>query len=104
MREKKIIRFDIQNIDETRFWISYRKAQLVIIIDPNKPFRIIDSDNRDYITLVECIGSTGKTISPMLLVFGVNILHQLYHDNDLDRSTLIGTTESGYANNDTVLE
>ena len=62
MREKKITELDIWNIDETRFWIGSGKAQLVITMDPNKPFCMIDPDNHDYITSVEYIGFAGETI------------------------------------------
>ena len=65
-------------MDETRFWIGYGKAQLVVTMDPNKPLRMIDPKNRDCITSVECISSVGETISPMLLVSGVNILHKWF--------------------------
>ena len=39
----------------------------------------------------------------MLLFSGVNILHKWYHNN-LDSDIVIGTTETGYANDDTALE
>lgn len=63
MGEKKITKFDIQNIDKIRFQIGYRKSQLVIIMGPYKPLCIIDSDNYDYITSIKYIDFTDKTIS-----------------------------------------
>ena len=77
---------------------------MVVTIDPNKPLRMIDLENRDYITLVECIGSAGETIPPMLLISGVNILHKWCQHNDLDGGIVIGITETGYANDNTALE
>ena len=65
---------------------------------------MIDPDNRDYITSVECIGSVGETIPPMLLVSGVNILYKWYQHNNLGGDIVISTTETGYANDDTALE
>ena len=91
-------------MDETGFRIGCGKAQLVVTMDPNKPFRMIDPENRDYITSVECIGSAGETIPPMLLISGVNILHKWCQHNDLDDEIRIGTTETGYSNDDTALE
>lgn len=52
-------------MDETGFRISYRKAQLVVIIDLNKPLHMIDPGNCNYITLVEYVGSADKTIPSM---------------------------------------
>ncbi len=73
-------------------------------MDPNKLLRMIDPDNRDYFTSVECIGSAGETILPILLVSGVNILYKWCQHNDLESDIVIGTTEPGYANDDTALE
>ncbi len=73
-------------------------------MDPNKPLRMIDHDICDYITSVECIGSAGETIPPMLLVSGVNILYKWCQHKDLESDIVIGKTETRYANDDTVLE
>ena len=91
-------------MDETRFWIGCRKAQLVVIMDPNKSLCMIDPDNYDYITSIECIGSVGETIPPMLLVSGVNILYNWYQYNNLEGDIMIGITETDYVNDDTALE
>ena len=104
MRENGITDLDVWNMDETGFRIGCGEAQLVVTMDQNKPLRMIDPKNRDYITSVECIGSAGKTIPPMLLISGVNILHKWCQHNDLDCDIVIGTTETGYANDDTALE
>ena len=104
MREKGITELDVWNMDGTGFRIGSGKAQLVVIMDPNKPPRMIGPENRDYITSVEFIGSAGETIPPILLISGVNILHKWCQHNDLDGDVVIGTTETGYANNDTALE
>lgn len=91
-------------MDETSFRIGYRKAQLVITMDQNKPLRMINPDNCDYITSVECIGLASRTFLPMLLVFRVYILHKWCHYNDLDGGNVISITKFGYANNDIALE
>ena len=104
MSEKDITDLDVWNMDETGFRIGCRKAQLVVTMDPNKPLRMIDLENRDYITSVEYIGSAGETIPPMLLISRVNILHKWCEDNNLDGETLIGTTETGYVNDNTELD
>lgn len=78
IRKKKINKLDILNIDKTKFWIGYKKAQLVIIINQNKLFFIIDLDNLNYITSVKCIGFADEIILFMLLVSKVNILYKWY--------------------------
>lgn len=65
---------------------------------------MIDLENRNYITLIECISSASEIIPLMLLVSGVNILYkQCQHDN-LDGDIVIDKTETSYANNDTAFE
>ncbi len=76
MREKGIMELDMWNMDETGFRIGCGKAQLVVTINANKPLCMIDPENRDYITSVECIGFAGETIPPMLLISEVNILYK----------------------------
>ena len=73
-------------------------------MDPNKPLRMIDLGNREYIISVECIGSACETIPPMLLIFGASILHKWCQHNNLDGGIIIGTTKTGYANDDTALK
>ena len=84
--------------------MAVEKPNWFVTMDANKPLRMIDPENRDYITSVECIGSAGETIPPMLLISGVNILHKWCQHNDLDGDVGIGTTETVYANDDTALE
>lgn len=66
---------DVWTMDETGFRIGCGKAKLVVTMDPNKSLRMIDPKNHDYITSVERIGSAGEIIPSMLLISGVNILH-----------------------------
>lgn len=91
-------------MDETKFRIGSKKAQLVVTMDPNKSLCMIDSENHDYIISVEYIGSAGEIIPPILLVFRVNILHKQCQHNDLNSDIIIGITETGYINNDITLE
>ena len=104
IREKGITKLDIWNIDETKFRIGCGKAQLVVTMDLNKPFCMINLKNRDYITSVKCIGPAGETIPPMWFVSGVNILHKWCQNDNLDGDIVIDTTETGYANDDTTFK
>ena len=104
MREKGITELDVWNMDETGFRIGCGRAQIVITLDPRKPLRMTDPDNRDYITSVECISSAGDVIPPLLILSGIHILHKWCQHNDLDGETLIGTSETGYSNDDLAMD
>jgi len=43
-------------------------------LDTKEVLKIADPDNRDYITSVEAVSSTGETIPPLLIVKGSQIL------------------------------
>jgi transposase-like protein len=76
IREKRITDDDVWNMNETSFRIDCDKTQLVITFDPRKPLRMTDSDNRDYITAVECISASGEMIPPLIILTEVHILHK----------------------------
>lgn len=76
IREKRIIEFDsIQNMNKIEFRIGCGKAQLIVTMNPNKLFRMIDLKNCNYITLVEYIGFANEIIPFILLVFKDKIFH-----------------------------
>lgn len=91
-------------MDKTGFQIGCRKTQLVVTIDSNKLFYVINPENRDYNTLVKYISFAGKTIPPMLLVSKVNILHKRCQHNNLNSDIVIGITKTGYTNDNTALK
>ena len=103
MKEKGITEVDVWNMDETGFRIGCGRAQLVVTLDANKPLRMTDPDNRDYITSVECISSGGCVIPPLIIISGAQVLHK-WCENDLDGDTLFATSESGYSNDDIALD
>lgn len=104
MKEKGITEVDVWNMDETGFRIGCGRTQVVISLNRRKSLRLMDPDNRDYITSVECISSAGDVIPPLLIISGVHILHKWCQENDLDGETLIGTSETGYSNDDLALD
>lgn len=77
---------------------------MIVTIDTNKPFCIIDLENHDYIISVQCISFVGETILPILLISRVNILYKWYQYNNLDDNIVIDIMETGYANNNIALE
>ena len=104
IENKGITDVDVWNVDETGFRIGCGRAQMVITMDPKKPLRMTDPDNRDYITTVECISSGGEVIPPLIIISGVQILHKWCQENDLHDDILIGTSDSGYSNDDLAMD
>ena len=90
-------------MDETGFRIGCGRAQMVVTLDLKRPLRMMDSDNRTYITAVECISSAGHVAPPMLIIAGVNILHK-WGVNNLNDDTLLATSPTGYSNDDLAMD
>ena len=67
---------DIFNMDETGFRCGCGIVHCVVTRDARKALRLIDLDNRDYITSVECISAIGFEIPPLLILEGENILYK----------------------------
>lgn len=76
MKKKNITAIDIWNMNETSFRIGCERAQMIITLNPKRSFRMMNPDNRDYITSVKCVSSADEVIPSMLIISGVNILHK----------------------------
>ena len=98
MKEKEITELNVWNINETSFRINCDKAQLIVIMNVNKSLRMIDSDNRDYITSMKCVSSADDVISSFFILSEVNILHKWCQHNDLNEDTLIEISDTDYSN------
>lgn len=46
-------------MNETGFRVGCEINHCVVTLDKIKPLRFVDSDNRDYVTSVECISAVG---------------------------------------------
>ena len=63
-------------MNETDFRIDCERSRIVITLDVNKKIRMTDSNNRDYVTSVKIVNAIDDTISSMLIMKKVNILHK----------------------------
>lgn len=59
---------------------------------------IEDSDNREYITLVECIGGRGDVLPSMLMLNGKQYREKYFGKNDFDNGIWFAVTDFGYSN------
>ena len=79
---------------KTSFRIDFRKALLVVTIDPNKSLCMIHLENCDYITFVKCLGSANEAFLPILLISRVRIFHKYCQQNDLHGNIMNDKTET----------
>ena len=85
-------------MDETGFRASCGIIYCVNTLDKSKPLRFVGSDNRDYITSVECISAGGWSIPLFVILKGAYILHK-WSKNDLPPDTVLAVSPTRYSNN-----
>ena len=84
-------------MDETGFRIGCLGGHVVITHISTRVVYLADSDVRDWVTAIETISASGKTI-PVMLILSSSIMQQKHFENDLDDNTVFGITHSGYSN------
>lgn len=91
-------------MNETGFCVGCDKAHWVITIDRNKSLLLTDPDNREYIISVKSINSGGKTIPPIMILYGIYILEKWAEENNLNDNILLATSLKGYSNDELALQ
>jgi len=62
-----------------------------------------DSENRDYITVVETASAAGEPVPPMIIIKRMNVLVD-WTANNIDDDTLFNTSDTEYSNDDLALD
>ena len=73
-----------------------------ILVGVNQVY-INDPDNKELVTLIECIGVLGYHLLAMITFKGIYYLWK-YFDNDMDGNTLWSRSNTGFINNKLTLK
>lgn len=87
---------DRWNFDETGFRVGMGRNDWIVTMDPERRAYSKNPENRQSLSVVECINGAGQDIPPMLIIAGVNILAPWFN-NDLAGDILLTVSDSGYA-------
>ncbi|KAI1676177.1 DDE superfamily endonuclease [Pyrenophora tritici-repentis] len=93
--ERGILPEDIYNMDETGCCIGVAKEQYLYTKNGGTVF-IHNANNRELITLVECVRGTGEVIPPLIIVKAATVVEHWIVD--LPNGHLVGVSDSGYSN------
>jgi hypothetical protein len=98
-----IIDEDMYNFDESGFLMGKISSQLVVTGSekPGKRKKLQPGD-REWVTLVQGIGVTGKVIPPFLILAG-KVLISNWFTEDLPRDWVINVSPTGWTNNNLAL-
>jgi DDE superfamily endonuclease/Tc5 transposase DNA-binding domain len=107
---RAIVRFkihpdDIWNYDETGFRIGVGRAHEVVTrrIMKDLPSWLADPDNRESLTVIECIRVRGEAI-PCFVIFALKTLQQNLFLDQVPDDYVYATSETGYSNDELNLE
>jgi hypothetical protein len=103
MKEKYgIIDEDMYSVDEFGFSMGKISSQLVVTGSekPGKAKKIQPGD-REWTTLIQGVGATGKRIPPFIIFAGIVLTSRWFHD--LPRDSGIQVSPTGWTNNDLAL-
>jgi hypothetical protein len=95
---------DTYNFDETGFRITVGRVQRIITRYAHQKAYIPDPGNRESLTAIETISSNSHVLSPMLILSGTQHLEKWFFDGGLKDKTLVAVMETGYANDDIILQ
>ena len=101
MKELGILPEDIYNMDETGCRIGVATNQYVYSKFGREIF-IPSANNRELVTLVECVSAAGWAIPPMIIIKAATIMENWV--TDLPDDHLICVSDSGYSNDSLALE
>jgi hypothetical protein len=99
--ELGILPEDVYNMDETGCRIGVATSQYVYSKNGREVF-IPNANNRELVTLVECICASGHAIPPMVIIKAATIMEHWVVD--LPDDVLISVSDSGYSNDSLALE
>jgi hypothetical protein len=88
---------DIWNMDETGFRIGVGKDHLIVTKRKRAHYFGIP-ENRESATAIEAISASGQYIPAFLILSGQLHMAQWYQQQELHGNTVIGTSSTGYSN------
>ena len=68
LQEYQIRQADVWNFDEIGFRIGCLRGRVVIIPADVKAVYLADPDNRESITVLECVSAGGQSIAPFIMI------------------------------------
>jgi hypothetical protein len=100
-----IIEEDIYNFDETGFIMGQISSEMVITSAErqNRP-RTTQQGNREWVTVIQGVGSYGYAVPPYIIVAGKNHLSSWYENSPLPHDWVIAVTSNGWTTNERGLD
>ena len=98
IQEKDIQDADCYNMDETGFRIGIGKDQEIITRNSERRAFFASSNNRESVTVVECVSENGRVLPPLVILPGQTHQEIWYTQTGINNNYLLATSEISYSN------
>lgn len=96
---------DIYNFDETGFMMGQISTGTVVTSSERlAQAKKIQPGNREWVTVIQAVSSTGYAIPPFVIFAGKNHLESWYENADIDPLWCVGVSQNGWTTNELGLE
>ena len=97
IQEHGIHEDDIWNFDETGFAMGLcTTSKVITAVERSERPRTVIQGNREWVTIIECIGSSGCHIPPLVILKGKEQQAIWYQESDLPQEWQIATSPNGW--------
>jgi len=102
---KGVLDCDIYNFDETGFQMGVASTAKVVTRSDrkNRPV-VVQPGNREWVTVIECINSTGWCLDPMIILEGKVHISTWYEGSILPKTWRVAVSENGWTTDDLTFE
>ena len=92
---------DIWNFDETGFMMGQITSAMVVTSSEGRTkAKMVQPGNREWATVIQGVGSTGRTIPPLVILAGKTHLSSWYRDTELPQNWVIDLSTNGWTTNE----
>ena len=92
---------DIYNFDETGFLIGQISSEMVVTTSDRRGRpRTVQQGNREWVKVIQGVGSSGYVIPPYIIFAGKTHLSSWYENSPLPKDWVIAVTENGWTTNE----
>jgi DDE superfamily endonuclease len=96
---------DIYNFDETGFMMGVISTGMVVTSsDGRARAKKIQPGNREWVTVVQAVNSTGYAVPPYIIVAGKNHLESWYDEAEFPPRWRTGVSENGWTTNELAMD
>ena len=96
---------DIYNFDETGFVMGQISSEIVVTTSDRRGRpRAVHQGNREWITVIQSVGSHGYALPPFIILAGKTHLSSWYEDSPMPSNWVITLSENGWTTNEKGLE